>query len=110
MLNLIGCIDTPTSGKIYINEQDVGGRTQDQLADLRSRTIGFIFQTFNLLPVLSAAENVEYPLLQRIDAVSYTHLDVYKRQDITRGNCRISAHGELLPAEATIYRVCALVV
>ncbi len=67
LLNLIGCIDTPTSGKIFINEQDVGGRTADQLADLRSRTIGFIFQTFNLLPVLSAAENVEYPLLQRSD-------------------------------------------
>lgn len=67
LLNLIGCIDTPTSGKIFINEQDVSGRTADQLADLRSRTIGFIFQTFNLLPVLSAAENVEYPLLQRRD-------------------------------------------
>ena len=67
LLNLIGCIDTPTSGKIYINEQDVSGRTADQLADLRNRTIGFIFQTFNLLPVLSAAENVEYPLLQRTD-------------------------------------------
>jgi putative ABC transport system ATP-binding protein len=64
-LNLIGCIDTPTSGKIYINDQDVSGRTPDQLADLRARTIGFIFQTFNLLPVLSAAENVEYPLLHR---------------------------------------------
>ena len=64
LLNLIGCIDTPTSGKIYINDQDVSGRTPDQLADLRARTIGFIFQTFNLLPVLSAAENVEYPLLQ----------------------------------------------
>ena len=67
LLNLIGCIDTPTSGSIFINDQDVGGRTPDQLADLRSRTIGFIFQTFNLLPVLSAAENVEYPLLQRSD-------------------------------------------
>lgn len=67
LLNLIGCIDKPTSGKIFINDQDVGGRTADQLADLRSRTIGFIFQTFNLLPVLSAAENVEYPLLQRSD-------------------------------------------
>jgi putative ABC transport system ATP-binding protein len=65
LLNLIGCIDTPTSGKIYINDQDVSGRTADQLAELRNRTIGFIFQTFNLLPVLSAAENVEYPLLQR---------------------------------------------
>jgi len=67
LLNLIGCIDTPTSGKIYINDQDVSGRTPDQLADLRARTIGFIFQTFNLLPVLSAAENVEYPLLHRKD-------------------------------------------
>lgn len=67
LLNLIGCIDTPSRGKIYINDEDVGGRTPDQLADLRGRTIGFIFQTFNLLPVLSAAENVEYPLLQRND-------------------------------------------
>ncbi len=67
LLNLIGCIDTPTSGKIYINDQDVSGKSADQLAELRNRTIGFIFQTFNLLPVLSATENVEYPLLQRKD-------------------------------------------
>jgi putative ABC transport system ATP-binding protein len=65
LLNLIGCIDTPSSGHIYIDERDVSGQTPDQLADLRARTIGFIFQTFNLFPVLSAAENVEYPLLQR---------------------------------------------
>ena len=64
LLNLIGCIDTPTTGRILIDGQDVSGRTPDQLADLRARTIGFIFQSFNLLPVLSAAENVEYPLLQ----------------------------------------------
>jgi putative ABC transport system ATP-binding protein len=64
LLNLIGCIDTPTTGKIFIDELDVSGRTPDELADLRARTIGFIFQTFNLLPVLSAEENVEYPLLQ----------------------------------------------
>lgn len=67
LLNLLGCIDTPTQGKIYINDQDVSGKTPDQLADLRARNIGFIFQTFNLLPVLSAAENVEYPLLHRKD-------------------------------------------
>ncbi|MGH8714368.1 MAG: ABC transporter ATP-binding protein, partial [Casimicrobiaceae bacterium] len=67
LLNLIGCIDRPTSGKVFVNEQDVGGKTPDQLADLRARSIGFIFQTFNLLPVLTAAENVEYPLLQRRD-------------------------------------------
>ena len=64
ILNLIGCIDSPSSGKILINGQDVSGKTPDQLADLRARTIGFIFQTFNLFPVLSAEENVEYPLLQ----------------------------------------------
>jgi len=64
LLNLIGCIDTPTSGKILIDGQDVSGRTPDELAELRARTIGFVFQTFNLLPVLTARENVEYPLLQ----------------------------------------------
>jgi len=64
LLNLMGCIDTPTTGRIVINNQDVTGKTSDELADLRARTIGFIFQTFNLLPVLSAEENVEYPLLQ----------------------------------------------
>lgn len=67
LLNLIGCIDKPTSGRIFINNEDVTEKTADELADLRSRTIGFIFQTFNLLPVLSAAENVEYPLLHRSD-------------------------------------------
>jgi putative ABC transport system ATP-binding protein len=64
LLNLIGCIDEPSTGKIYVNEEDVSGRSPDELAQLRARSIGFIFQTFNLLPVLSAEENVEYPLLQ----------------------------------------------
>ncbi len=67
LLNLIGCIDKPTSGKIFINDQEVSNWSPDRLAALRARTIGFIFQTFNLLPVLSAAENVEYPLLYRSD-------------------------------------------
>jgi putative ABC transport system ATP-binding protein len=64
LLNLIGCIDSPSTGRIVIDGQDVSGRTPDQLADMRARTIGFVFQTFNLLPVLTAEENVEYPLLQ----------------------------------------------
>src|SRR5258705_9905644 len=64
LLNLIGCIDSPSSGNIVIAGENVANRTPNQLADLRARTIGFIFQTFNLLPVLSAEENVEYPLLQ----------------------------------------------
>lgn len=64
LLNLIGCIDTPTSGRVIIDGHDVSGKTPDELAELRSRTISFIFQTFNLFPVLSAEENVEYPLLK----------------------------------------------
>jgi putative ABC transport system ATP-binding protein len=64
LLNLIGCIDTPSSGQIYIDGKSVANQTSDQLADLRARTIGFVFQTFNLLPVLSAEENIEYPLIQ----------------------------------------------
>jgi putative ABC transport system ATP-binding protein len=67
LLNLIGCIDTPSKGRIVIDGVDTSGRSPDALADLRARSIGFIFQTFNLFPVLSAQENVEYPLLQRAD-------------------------------------------
>ena len=64
LLNIIGCIDTASSGNVTIAGKRVNDQSPDQLADLRARTIGFIFQTFNLLPVLSAEENVEYPLLQ----------------------------------------------
>ncbi len=64
LLNIIGCIDNPTRGKVFIDDVEVTGRSPDELADLRARTTGFIFQTFNLFPVLTAGENVEYPLLQ----------------------------------------------
>jgi putative ABC transport system ATP-binding protein len=63
LLNIIGCIDIPTTGKVFIDDIEVTGRSADELADLRAHATGFIFQTFNLFPVLTAAENVEYPLL-----------------------------------------------
>src|SRR5687767_15001729 len=63
LLNLMGCLDHPTSGRVVIGEQDVASLGDDALSDLRARRIGFIFQTFNLIPVLSALENVEFPLL-----------------------------------------------
>ena len=65
LLNLVGCLDHPTSGRVLLGETDVATLNDDALSDLRSRTIGFIFQTFNLIPVLSALENVEFPLLFR---------------------------------------------
>ena len=64
LLNIIGLIDTPTSGRLLIDDHLVSGRSSDELAQMRARTIGFVFQTFNLLPVLTAEENIEYPLLQ----------------------------------------------
>ena len=65
LLNLIGCLDHPTSGRVLIAGRDVAALDDNALSDLRARSIGFIFQTFNLIPVLSALENVEFPLLLR---------------------------------------------
>lgn len=63
LLNLIGCIDCPTRGSLEICEQDMSRYSDNELTDFRADKIGFIFQNFNLIPVLSAYENVEYPLL-----------------------------------------------
>lgn len=63
LLNLIGCLDKPTAGQIEISGQDVSNMDRNRLADIRNRKIGFIFQTFNLILVLTAYENVEFPLL-----------------------------------------------
>lgn len=63
LLNLIGCLDTPTAGRILINGKSSGAMSERQLDQFRLRTIGFIFQSFNLIPVLTVAENVELPLL-----------------------------------------------
>jgi len=63
LLNLIGCLDTPTSGEVAIDGEAISGLSPGRRADLRARKLGFVFQTFNLIPVLTAWENVEYPLL-----------------------------------------------
>lgn len=62
LLNLIGCLDTPTSGKVLINGIDVSRYSKKELANIRRKTIGFVFQTFNLIPILTAFENVGFPL------------------------------------------------
>jgi len=63
LLNLLGCIDRPDCGSITVAGCDIGSLNDDELSDFRAKNIGFIFQNFNLLPVLSAYENIEYPLL-----------------------------------------------
>ncbi len=63
LMNLIGCLDTPTSGTYFLNNIDVSTMVDDELAEVRNKQIGFIFQTFNLLPRLTALDNVALPLV-----------------------------------------------
>src|SRR5512141_2040981 len=63
LLNLIGCVDTPTAGTVEVDGRDTRKLSERQLTDLRLHTIGFIFQSFNLVQVLSVFQNVEFPLL-----------------------------------------------
>ena len=65
LLNLLGCLDVPTSGRLVINGWDVGGLDDNALSRIRSREIGFVFQGFNLIPALTARKNVELPLVYR---------------------------------------------
>src|SRR6478735_12299061 len=77
LMNILGCLDTPTSGKYILNDKDVSKMTDDELADVRNVEIGFVFQQFNLLPRLTAAENVALPLV-------YTGVSKKQRNEIAK--------------------------
>ncbi len=74
LMNLIGCLDTPTGGEYTLENAPVSAMTSNQLADIRNRKIGFVFQAFNLLPYATAYENVEVPLL-------FAHVNSRKRRE-----------------------------
>lgn len=80
LMNIIGCLDTPTSGNYHLNQKDVSMLDDDRLAEIRNTEIGFVFQTFNLLPRYSALENVMLPLVYagigktKRESVATTHL------------------------------------
>ncbi len=63
LMNLLGCLDTPTSGTYFLNGKDVSNMSQDELAEIRNKEIGFVFQTFNLLPRTTALDNVALPMV-----------------------------------------------
>ncbi len=66
-LNVLGCLDRPTAGRYILDGQDVALLTDDQLSDLRNRALGFVFQSFHLIPQLTVLENIEVPLIYRTD-------------------------------------------
>lgn len=63
LMNIVGCLDSPTSGQYVLNNQDVSGMGENELAEVRNKEIGFVFQTFNLLPRQTSLENVALPLI-----------------------------------------------
>ncbi len=75
MMNLMGCLDTPSKGRVYLKKRDIGTMSESDLASFRGRTIGFIFQQYNLIPSLSAFENVMLPL----EFLEYDETDAAKR-------------------------------
>jgi len=77
LMNLIGCLDTPTKGQYYINGNLVSEMSDDDLARIRNKEIGFVFQTFNLLPRATSLQNVELPLI-------YSGIPADKRQEMAR--------------------------
>src|SRR5213082_576165 len=74
LMNLLGCLERPTRGQYLLDNTDVSGLDRDQLADIRNRKIGFVFQSFNLLPRTSARENAELPLVYSTQRLSHTQL------------------------------------
>jgi putative ABC transport system ATP-binding protein len=96
LLNLVGCVDTPTSGTVIVNGKDTGALSERALTDLRLHTIGFIFQSFNLVPVLSVFQNVEFPLLLQ---GTIGKAERKARVDALLGAVGLEAHAKHRPSE-----------
>ena len=96
LLNLIGCIDKPTSGRIFIDGTDTSRLSASETSILRREKIGFVFQTFNLIPVFTAAENVEYPLLVQGVSTSDRRRRVTEALDNVGLSARVNHRPDLL--------------
>lgn len=102
LMNIIGCLDTPSGGQYILNQQDVSQMKDDDLAEVRNKEIGFVFQQFNLLPRLTAVENVALPLvyagmkkkertekaMAMLDLVSLTDRSHHKPNELSGGQCQ----------------------
>ena len=96
LLNIIGCIDRASEGSVKISDQEITTLNDRQITDIRLHRIGFIFQTFNLIPVLSALENVEFPLLLM---KKHSKTEVRKRAEKLLDEVGLAAQAQQRPAE-----------
>jgi putative ABC transport system ATP-binding protein len=95
LMNVLGCLDVPTKGHYRLGGRDVASATQDELADIRNRQIGFVFQNFNLIPRTSALENVQLPLFYR--GVSLRDQRVRAADALNRVG--LAGHGHHFPSQ-----------
>jgi putative ABC transport system ATP-binding protein len=116
LMNIIGCLDTPTAGNYILNEQDVNQMEDNALAEVRNQEIGFVFQQFNLLPRLTALENVALPLVyagmskrlrnekarEVLEMVSLTDRSRHKPNELSGGQCQRVAIARALVNDPSI--------
>jgi putative ABC transport system ATP-binding protein len=97
LMNILGCLDRPTSGRYVLDDADVSVLDRDQLADIRNRKLGFVFQSFNLLPRTSARENVELPLLY--GTRSLTNAQLHEKADAALASVGLGGREDHHPSQ-----------
>jgi putative ABC transport system ATP-binding protein len=97
LMNIIGCLDRPTSGRYFLDGEDVSSLSRDDLADVRNRKLGFVFQNFNLLARTSALENVELPLLY--SNVALTNTQLRERAESVLAAVGLEGRGDHTPSQ-----------
>jgi putative ABC transport system ATP-binding protein len=97
LMNILGCLDRPTSGRYVLDDADVSELDRDRLADIRNHKLGFVFQSFNLLPRTSARENVELPLLY--GTRSLTNAQLREKADAVLASVGLSGREEHHPSQ-----------
>jgi putative ABC transport system ATP-binding protein len=97
LMNILGCLDRPTAGRYFLDGEDVSSLSRDELADVRNRKLGFVFQNFNLLARTSALENVELPLLY--SEVALTNLELRERAEQVLASVGLEGRGDHTPSQ-----------
>ncbi|NOR60133.1 MAG: ATP-binding cassette domain-containing protein [Methanosarcinales archaeon] len=95
MLNMIGCLDMPTSGKIFLESKDISKFSEEELARIRGKKIGFVFQTFNLYPTLTALENIQLPMKIH----EFSELEIEEKSRNLLDTVGLSDRGTYFPAQ-----------